>query len=193
MRRESAARSPGRVLVSGGLLLLLVLPLTAWADVPWLSIRLAGGGQACFPVSELARVECQGDTLIVVWAGGSESWGTDTITRIEFLWDPATSAGPHDAAALLKAVNLFQNQPNPFSPETRIAFDLPSAGRVELTIHGPDGRLIRQLLSEQRGAGRHTAIWDGRSDAGKKVAGGIYFYQLRAPRVEESRRMILLP
>jgi hypothetical protein len=35
--------------------------------------------------------------------------------------------------------------------------------------------------------------WDGRDDAGKKVVGGIYFYQMRAPGIEESRRMILLP
>jgi hypothetical protein len=100
---------------------------------------------------------------------------------------------PRDAAALVKAVHLFQNQPNPFSPETRIAFDLPKSGPVELVIYSVNGRLIRRLVKDTREAGRHTASWDGRDDAGEKVGSGIYFYQLIATGVDESRRMILLP
>jgi flagellar hook assembly protein FlgD len=90
-------------------------------------------------------------------------------------------------------VHLFQNQPSPFSPETRISFDLPQAGPVELVIYGVNGRLIRRLVKDARPAGRHTASWNGRDDAGEKVGSGIYFYQLTALGVEESRRMILLP
>jgi flagellar hook assembly protein FlgD len=49
------------------------------------------------------------------------------------------------------------------------------------------------VVKDTREAGRHTASWDGRDDAGEKVGSGTYFYQLIAPGVEESRRMILLP
>jgi len=44
-----------------------------------------------------------------------------------------------------------------------------------------------------REAGRHAVHWDGRDDGGQKVAGGVYFYRLKATGVEESRRMVLLP
>lgn len=167
----------------------------ALADVPWLAVRLAGGETASYPINDLNRIGFEGDTLVVVHAGGAERYGSATVERIAFLWSPANSdvVDPRDAAALVKAVRLFQNQPNPFSPATRIAFDLPQAGPVELAIYGVDGRFIRGLVKEALGAGRHTASWDGRDDAGGRVGAGVYFYQLRAPDVEESRRMILLP
>ena len=169
----------------------------ARADIPWLSVRLVGGGMANYPVNDLHRIGFEGDTLVVVHAGGTgtDRYGAATVVRIEFVWSPANSdvVDPRDAAALVKAVHLFQNQPNPFSPETSIAFDLPKAGPVELVIYGVNGRLIRRLVKDTRAAGRHTASWDGRDDAGEKVGSGIYFYQLSAPGVDESRRMILLP
>jgi hypothetical protein len=165
----------------------------ARSEEPSLAIGLVGGQSACYPVIEVDRIEFAGDQLIVFSTGGTESWAMDTITKIEFLWDPANSAGPREAAALIKAIRLFQNQPNPFSPETKIAFDLPQAGPAELVIYGVDGRLIRRLVNAPRPAGPNAAVWDGRDDAGQKVGSGIYFYQLNAPGVGESRRMILLP
>jgi hypothetical protein len=194
MRRKQLSHA--RCLAWAGLVLLACLGTApaVRAEQPSLAIRFVGGASACYPVGQVERVDFGGDLLVVVdTTGGSESWGVDTITKIEFLWDPANSASPRDVAAFLKAVHLFQNQPNPFSPETRIAFDLPQAGPVELMIYGVDGRLIRRLVKDSREAGRHTARWDGRDDAGEKVGSGIYFYQLTAPGVEESRRMILLP
>jgi hypothetical protein len=123
----------------------------ARADIPWLSVRLVGGETASYPVNDLNRINFEGDTLVVVHAGGTgtDRYGAATVARIEFLWSPADSGvvDPRDAAALVKAVHLFQNQPNPFSPavspwgETSIAFDLPKAGPVELVIYGVNGRL----------------------------------------------------
>jgi len=100
---------------------------------------------------------------------------------------------PRNAAALVKAVHLFQNQPNPFSPETQIAFDLPQAGAATLSTCHVNGRLVRKLVKDTCEAGRHTAMWDGRDDVWAKVGSGVYFYQLTGSGVEESRRMILLP
>ncbi len=195
MRRTS--RSQVLCLAWMGLVLLAFLWAAppARADVPWLSVRLVGGGMANYPVNDLHRIGFEGDTLVVVHAGGTERYGATTVARIEFLWSPANSGvvDPQAAAALVKAVHLFQNQPNPFSPETSIAFDLPKDGPVELVIYGVNGRQIRRLVNDTRAAGRHTASWDGRDDAGEKVGSGIYFYQLSAPGVAESRRMILLP
>ncbi len=180
-----------------GLVLLTVLgaALPARADIPWLSVRLVGGEMANYPVNDLGRIGFEGDTLVVVHAGGTDRYRASTVARIEFLWSPANSGvvDPRDAAALVKAVHLFQNQPNPFSPETSIAFDLPTAGPVELVIYSVNGRQIRRLVKDTRAAGRHTASWDGRDDAGVKASSGIYFYQLTAAGVDESRRMILLP
>ncbi len=163
------------------------------ADEPALAIRLAGGESAIYSVGGIEQVLFEDDAVIVVTAGGADSYQTEEIARIEFLWDVASAPTPEAAAQALKAIRLFQNQPNPFSSDTRIAFDLPQAGLAELVIYSPDGRLVRTLMAGERSAGSQAVRWDGLDDAGRAAAGGVYFYTLRAPGVKESRRMILLP
>jgi hypothetical protein len=193
MRHKHGSRACYPAWAGLALLACLTAPPPARADGPMLSIRLTTGEQAIYSVSEVQRIGFDGDTLVVVKAGGSERYAAAAITKIEFLMEFSSVNDPREAAELVKAVHLFQNQPNPFSPETQIAFDLPKAGPAELVIYSVNGRLIRRLVKEARQAGRQTASWDGRNDAGEKVGSGIYFYQLTAPGVDESRRMILLP
>jgi hypothetical protein len=193
MRRESATRLPYLTLFPAALLALLVLPPVARAEEPMLAIRQADGRDAVYAVSEIEQVFFEGDTLLVLRPGASESYGLASIEKIEFLWGFSGVTDPEDAAGLLNAMRLFQNRPNPFTPATRIGFELAEAGRVELGIYSVDGRLIRTLIGEERAAGPHEVIWDGRDAEGQKVAGGVYFYKLAAPGIAESRRMILLP
>lgn len=197
MRPQNRARVAGKALL--GLLLLatlLIIP-EARADEPMLTIRLTGGESAIYAVSEIERIGFQTyyeeEELLIVHSGGMDHYPTEAIVRIEFLWEFSSVKDPKDAAALIDAIHLFQNEPNPFSPETQISFELPQAGEVELQIYSPDGRLVRTLLAGERAAGHHTVSWDGMDDAGRVTPGGVYFYSLRAPGIEESRRMILLP
>lgn len=175
------------------LLLSIAMPAQAADEEPWLAIRLTPGGSAEYPVSGIEHVLFDDDAVVVVTAGGTDSFPAGEIAKIEFLWDPANSFTPEGIAQALKAVRLFQNQPNPFSPETMIAFDIPHAGPVSLRIYHANGRLVRTLVNEARDTGRHSVRWDGLDDSGVKVAAGVYFYQLRSAGVEESRRMVLLP
>ena len=194
MQRGMRMRIVGRALC-GLLMVATFLPLPeARADEPMLALRLAGGESAIYAVSEIERLGFEGEeTLVVVTGCGSDSYGTETVQRIDFLFDFSSVEDPTEAAALIDALHLFQNRPNPFSPETHIHFELPRAGKVELSIYSPDGRLVRALVTGERAVGRHSIVWDGLNDAGRKVSGGAYFYRLHAPGIEESRRMILLP
>ncbi|MFC1572962.1 FlgD immunoglobulin-like domain containing protein [Candidatus Eisenbacteria bacterium] len=158
-----------------------------------LIIHQVGGEQSVYFLPGIERLSFEDDTLVVMSDGGVDTYPTENITRIEFELNFSDVQDPEGAAAIVKALHLFQNQPNPFSPETRIEFDFPQAGPVELAIYSVNGRLIRKLLDEERTAGSHSATWDGKDDAGKKVASGVYFYGLTAPGIKESRQMILLP
>jgi len=192
--RRKADVIPGRAPWCALLVAVLLVVSGARADEPMLAIRVIGGGDAVYAVSEIERLGFEGgDTLVVVTTTGTASYAPETIRRIEFLWDFSAVKDPAEAARLVRALRLFQNQPNPFSPETRIAFDLPQAGRVELGVYSPDGRLVRTLVAEERPAGRQEVRWDGLDDAGRQAPGGVYFYNLTASGVAESRRMILLP
>jgi len=173
---------------------MVFLVAEARADDPMLAIRFTGGESAIYSVRDIERIGFEGgETLIVVSGSGSESYATGTIGKIELLWGFSSVADPAEAAALLDVLHLLQNQPNPFSPETRIGFELPQAGEVKLEIYSADGRLVRTLVAGERAAGRQEVRWDRLDDAGREMSGGVYFYSLRAPGIEESRRMILLP
>ena len=193
MRREPVPCLLHLALIPAALLALLILPPAAGADEPMLAVRQVDGGDAVYAVSEIDRVLFEGDSLLVLRPGATESYALASIEKIEFLWEFSGVTDPRDAAGLLKAMRLFQNRPNPFTPVTKIGFELAEPGRVELVIYSVDGRLIRTLVDEERVAGSHEVAWDGCDAEGKKVAGGVYFYKLAAPGIAESRRMILLP
>jgi hypothetical protein len=87
---------------------------------------------------------------------------------------------------------LEQNYPNPFNPTTSISFSLPSAQHVKLEIYNVQGQKVRTLVDEMRSAGEHSIEWDATSDAGDKVASGVYFYRLTAGDYVISKKMTLL-
>ena len=88
---------------------------------------------------------------------------------------------------------LGQNVPNPFSPETEIAYAMPSGGgHVRIEIFDVNGRLVRTLVDGFRPEGERSVTWDGLSESGEQMAAGVYFYRMTAPGVESSRKMILL-
>ncbi len=93
--------------------------------------------------------------------------------------------GPDAATRLLPAF------PNPFESSTRIAFDLPAGGDLRLGLFDPSGRRLRVLEQAGAAAGRGSFDWDGRSDDGRELAPGVYFYRLeRDGREEASGRII---
>jgi hypothetical protein len=87
---------------------------------------------------------------------------------------------------------LTGNYPNPFNPATQIAYELPEAGEVRLTIYNVLGQQVRALVQGRQEAGFYRVTWDGRDAAGRPVSSGIYLYRLEAGGFTETRRMLLL-
>lgn len=88
---------------------------------------------------------------------------------------------------------LEQNFPNPFNPVTTIRFSLPQTERVTVTIYNLLGKEVATLLQDEvLTAGPHITIWNGRNDAGRGVASGIYLYRVRAGRTLHTRKMALV-
>lgn len=91
------------------------------------------------------------------------------------------------------ATSLGANFPNPFNPSTTIACDLAAPSRISLQVFDASGRLVRVLAAGQDlPAGHHELTWNGRDEAGRAVAGGIYFYRLEAGGYRETRKMMLV-
>ncbi|MBK7672621.1 MAG: right-handed parallel beta-helix repeat-containing protein [bacterium] len=82
--------------------------------------------------------------------------------------------------------------PNPFNPRATVAFDLQRAAHARLALYDLAGRLVRVLVDEQVNAGRHEAVWDGRDNAGRNAASGVYVARLVSAGAGGSVRMHLI-
>lgn len=74
---------------------------------------------------------------------------------------------------------LLPNYPNPFNPETAIEYQLPRASKVEITIFNLRGQKVATLVKGHHAAGTHKTIWNGTDASGRRVASGVYLYQLQ--------------
>jgi hypothetical protein len=90
------------------------------------------------------------------------------------------------------ALELTQNQPNPFNPSTRITFALPEAGFADVSVFDVSGKRVATLLSGLRRAGRATVEWNGLDDRGNAVGSGIYFCRLTAGGQTRTIKMVLM-
>jgi hypothetical protein len=82
--------------------------------------------------------------------------------------------------------------PNPFNSETLIPYLLAEAGEVRLEIYDLLGQRVRTLVAGPQEAGAHQAAWDGRGEAGRELASGLYLCRLRAGGFSQSRKLALL-
>lgn len=90
------------------------------------------------------------------------------------------------------AFSLGQNYPNPFNPSTTITYELPTMEEVRIAIYDLNGRLVLELVNEQKASGSHTIAWNGKNQAGRQVASGLYIYQIQANTFTKSRKMLFM-
>lgn len=82
--------------------------------------------------------------------------------------------------------------PNPFNPETQIAYTLSVPENVKIQIYNVSGQLIRTFDVGYQSAGNHSVHWDGRNENGDPTASGIYLYRIDAGPYSVTSRMVLL-
>ncbi len=68
--------------------------------------------------------------------------------------------------------------PSVFREQTRINWQVRRDGPVELTVFDASGRAVRSLVSGRMTAGAYAMDWNGKDDAGQRLAHGIYFVRL---------------
>lgn len=83
---------------------------------------------------------------------------------------------------------LSQNYPNPFNPVTKIHFQLPVESFVTLKLFDMLGREITTLINEKLNSGGYSYRL---SADDHNLVSGVYFYQFRAGKFVETKRMVL--
>jgi len=93
---------------------------------------------------------------------------------------------------LTRETGLRSIHPNPFNPQTTVAFSLSNAELVRIVIYDVRGALVRRLADQTMSAGDHNIVWDGVDDAGRPATSGIYFVRMIAGRYTDTRKIVML-
>jgi hypothetical protein len=82
--------------------------------------------------------------------------------------------------------------PDPFMHSTLVAFGIPARRDVDIGVYDVSGRLRRKLHAAPLTAGRHQQAWDGRDDAGHRMAAGVYFIRVQAGPDRSAKKVVLM-
>jgi hypothetical protein len=100
---------------------------------------------------------------------------------------------PVATATMPRAVTaLAQNFPNPFNPQTTIAYTVSARAPISIEIFDASGAPVRVLDQGVREAGRYSVEWDGRDAANRPMSSGVYFYRLSGVKGAGTRKMVLV-
>ncbi|MGB2697580.1 MAG: T9SS type A sorting domain-containing protein [Candidatus Zixiibacteriota bacterium] len=92
----------------------------------------------------------------------------------------------------LKHFCLKQNYPNPFNSSTIINYQIIKKGEVKLTIYNVLGERINTIIDDYQMPKSYHVDWDGTDYKGKRVASGIYFYELKWNNQIQIKKLVFL-
>ncbi|MCK5733566.1 MAG: T9SS type A sorting domain-containing protein, partial [Candidatus Latescibacteria bacterium] len=101
-------------------------------------------------------------------------------------------APAHQESPLPRSLALSPNVPNPFNGTTVIRFEIPGTGRVRLVLYNVLGQRVRTLVDTKHDAGTFAVRWDGKDDAGREVASGVYIGRIEAGGSVRVQKLVLL-
>lgn len=114
-------------------------------------------------------------------------WGESEILYAQFTYEGTSADEP-----IASVTKLHRNYPNPFNPDTNIAFSLKTDGFVTIEIFNIRGEKVRSLVSEEYSAGDHTIVWDGKNDNENTVTTGIYYCKMKMDAGVYMQKMLML-
>lgn len=174
---------------------------TSWKDLNWNLQYDSGEPQGpfavilAFPYGEGRVVALSDNSLndgVLTWEGSTNDdlvlsllrWLTERVNQTSVVSLPGSDA-PNTWA-------LDPAYPNPFNTGVFLRIRMPVSARIVVRVYDVRGRLVRHLLDESRQEGTHLIHWDGKDDAGRAVASGMYLFTLVAQGNQWVRKATLL-
>ncbi len=147
---------------------------------------LLGAGPGIAGSGELARVTFR------VKSAGDANLALAGVSARDVANHPVPLAGVDAGAVADARTGLGFLFPNPFHEAIEIRLSLRRDGPAKLAVYDVAGRKVRVLLQGVQPAGARTVSWDGRDDAGLKLASGAYLVRLEAAGRNETRTVRLV-
>jgi hypothetical protein len=118
--------------------------------------------------------------------------GPLSLPSNEVFFDPEI---PQTGDDIPPAALLMPNFPNPFNPQTTIAYGVPEnadpGAPLSLEVYDLRGHLVRRLPVENS-PGWHGAVWNGADDAGSVRGSGQYVVRFRCGGATRTWKMTML-
>jgi hypothetical protein len=92
---------------------------------------------------------------------------------------------------LPKTFAMYQNNPNPFNGLTHIRWQIPISANVTISVYDASGRVIKTLVNDKRTPGYYNTTWNCTDENNRKVAAGIYFYEMRTNDYTRRLKMVI--
>jgi hypothetical protein len=126
----------------------------------------------------------------IIFVSGQDAGGAWGAVSAAFLDIPSAAVGTDERGAVARIECRLH--PVPFRESTSIDLSMPSAGPVTVEVLDMRGRLVKSLSSEVRSAGTHSLLWDGRDDAGRTAAPGVYVVRVSTPGAATTVKAVVL-
>ena len=128
-----------------------------------------------------------GEFLVQLESHDHSISGAKVVADFRVNENPTSSLDEIGLVSTPTTLQLSQNYPNPFNPTTQIAYQLPDAANVRLSIFNLLGQEVEVLVNERKEAGSYTTSWN----AGN-LSSGVYMYRLEVGSNVITKRMTLI-
>lgn len=122
---------------------------------------------------------------------GGQEFTMKVVDPCTNMLDPCTAIdGETPTAPALHT--MLSVSPNPFNPETQIAFTVEKEGLCRVEVYDLAGRKVKTLINESRASGNYAVTWHGTDEEGRVCASGAYVVRLVTGSSTLTRRIVLL-
>jgi hypothetical protein len=164
----------------------------SWIEIASFQTRpeLLGRGSAS-SVADYSYVdENPGDGFFEYRIGDVDLNGVVTFHSTASIFWGQTADNP--AIAIPNTSKLFPAFPNPFNPETTLAYFVKEQAFVDLAVYDLAGRKVAALVHELKNNGSFRKKWNGRDDNGDVLGSGIYLIRIQIGDISETQKAILV-
>jgi hypothetical protein len=116
----------------------------------------------------------------------------DYIYGFFLRWSDSTGVVENSVSSVQPDFGFAPPTANPIRTGRPISFVLPYSCKVRLNAYDATGRLVRSLVNNTQAAGSHVTVWDGRDNAHRSLASGVYFLKLEAGARQDIRKIVFL-